>query len=70
MLVAWADYRFRAALSCFLVKAGEMTTNPSVRRVARPPFSSRLTTTGQRLQRGLLLQQPFFGLIKSFIRAA
>ena len=33
-------------------------------------MTSRFVTTGQRLQRGLLLQQPFFGLTSSFIRGA
>ena len=55
-------YRERAALSCFFVASGEMTTSPLFLRLASPRTTSRFATTGQRLQRGLLLQQPRFGL--------
>src|ERR1044072_6702103 len=62
------QWRARAALSCFFVASGEITTNPLLCRVASPRTTSRLATTGQRLQRGLLLQQPFFGLKRVAIR--
>jgi hypothetical protein len=41
---------------------------PSERCSARPAFDKRLSTVGQRLQRGRLLQQRFFGLT-TFVRA-
>jgi hypothetical protein len=69
-LSAQTGYRLRALRSCFFVMSGEITTNPSARRVARPRVTSRFVTTGQRLQRGLLLQQARFGLMSSFIREA
>lgn len=51
----------RAAFSAFLGTFAPITTVPFGPRSASPATTSRLHTTGQRLQRGRLLQQRFFG---------
>ena len=55
--------QIRAAFSCFFLTFAVTTIAALVERFARPCASRRLSTTGQRSQRGPLLQQRSLGLI-------